>query len=107
VELNIGNAYNVLHGNFIAPVNGTYMFSLYACSNSGHVIVLDLMQNGALFGHFLTGDGDIAGCNSRTFIMELKKGDDVYVSQGSYGDYLLAYGLYGYPHFSGVLLSAS
>jgi hypothetical protein len=107
VELNIGNAYNGLHGNLIAPVNGTYLFSLFACSNSGHYIVLDFMRNGAIVGQFLSGDTDNSGCNSRTFIIELKKGDDVYVSQGSFGDYLLAYKTYGYPHFSGVLLSAS
>ena len=107
VELNLGNAYNVLHGNFLAPVNGTYQFSIYACSEVGHVIVLDLMRNGSIVGHLLAGDQDYSACSSSTFLLELKKGDDVYVSEGSYGDYLFAHNTYGYPRFTGVLLSAN
>jgi hypothetical protein len=107
VELNLGNAYNVLHGNFLAPINGTYLFLLYACSDTGNFIVLDLMRNGAIVEQYLSGDNENVGCNSRTFITNLKKGDDVYVSQGSFGDYLYAHPLFGYPQFSGVLLNAS
>jgi hypothetical protein len=106
VDLNIGNAYNVLHGNFVAPINGIYLFSLHACSHSGHVTVLDLLSNGSKVGHILAGDPDWNACNSNTFIMDLKQGDDVYVSTGG-GDYLRAYEPYGYPHFTGVLLSAN
>jgi hypothetical protein len=106
VELNNGNAYNVLHGNFLAPINGTYLFVIYACSQVAHAIVLDLMLNGSSVNHVLAGDQNYHACNSNTLIIELKKGDDVYVSVGS-GDYLKAEKSYGYPHFSGVLLSAS
>jgi hypothetical protein len=106
VELNIGNAYNGLHGNFLAPINGTYLFSIYACSQVAHVIVLDLMLNGSSVNHLLAGDQNYHACNSNTLITELKKGDDVYVSVGS-GDYLKELEPYGYPYFSGVLLSAS
>jgi hypothetical protein len=106
VDLNIGNAYNVHHGNFVAPINGIYLFSLHACSHDGHYIVLDLLSNGSKVGHLLAGDYDTNNCNSNTFIMDLKQGDDVYVSTGG-GDYLRTYEPDGYPHFSGVLLSAN
>lgn len=102
VELNIGNAYNVLHGNFIAPVNGTYLFSIYACSYLGHTVVLHLMRNGSIVDHLLAGDQNYHECSSNTVILDLNKGDDVYVSGR---DYLYANAGYGYPHFSGVLLN--
>jgi hypothetical protein len=103
IALNISNAYNVLHGNFLAPAKDTYLFSLYACSDSGNYFVLDLMRNGEIVGLFLSGNSAISARTSRTFIMEFKKGDDVYVSQGLAGGKSFIW--IPYPHFSGVLLS--
>lgn len=104
MELNIGNAYNVHHGNMIAPVNGTYLFSMTACSGSNHAIVFDLVKNGATIGRLLAGDDQYTACSSKTFVTQLKKGDDVYVTEGTYGDQIYSIPAYGRPHFMGILL---
>lgn len=105
VELNLGNAYNGHHGNFLVPVNGTYLFSIYMCSHPPHTIVLDLMRNGLTVGRLLAGDPDYSNCNSNTYILQLTSGDDIYVNEGTYGDLLAVAGNYGRPHFLGVLIN--
>ncbi|XP_071166081.1 heavy metal-binding protein HIP-like [Mytilus edulis] len=106
VKLNIGNAYYLSHGNFIAPVNGLYQFSITACSHLGHYVVLELTVNTAVVGKVLAGDTVYDECSSNTFLVQLLSGDDVFVQHETDGDYLLSYPAYGFPSFSGVLLRA-
>ncbi|XP_063431734.1 heavy metal-binding protein HIP-like [Mytilus trossulus] len=106
VKLNIGNAYYLSHGNFIAPVNGLYQFSITACSTSGHYVVLELTVNTAVVGKVLAGDTGYDECTSKSFLIQLSSGDDVFVQHESQGDYLLSNAVYGFPSFAGVLLRA-
>ncbi|CAC5392333.1 unnamed protein product [Mytilus coruscus] len=104
IKLNIGNAYHLAHGNFIAPVKGLYLFSVTACSNEPHYIVLELRVNAAMVGKVIAGDGKFAECTSKSFLVQLSAADDVYVQHEAVGDYLFSDPRYGYPSFSGVLL---
>ncbi|CAG2218503.1 C1QL [Mytilus edulis] len=104
IKLNIGNAYYPAHGNFIAPVKGIYLFSITACSQSSHIIVLELTVNVTVVGKVLAGDRYYAECTSKSFLVDLSAGDDVYVQHEAVGDYLFSDSRYGYPSFSGALL---
>lgn len=104
IKLNIGNAFHLAHGNFIATVKGLYLFSITACSYTGHVIVLELTSNAAVVGKVLAGDQNYAECTSKSFLVQLSTGDDVYVQHKATGDYLYSNPSYGYPSFSGALL---
>lgn len=104
IKLNIGSAYFLAHGNFIAPAKGLYLFSITACSHSSHIIVLELTVNVAVVGKVLAGDQNYSECTSKSFLVQLSAGDDVYVQHKSTGDYLYSNPSYGYPSFSGALL---
>lgn len=104
VKLNLGNAYNPHHGMFVAPVNGTYLFAITACSHAGHYIVLQVNVNNALLGKNLAGDGSYSDCSGKVFLTQLSVGDDVFVQHVDQGDDLLAFTEYGFPTFLGVLL---
>ncbi|XP_052268846.1 heavy metal-binding protein HIP-like [Dreissena polymorpha] len=104
VQLNLGNAYHQHLGGFLAPFNGTYLFSVSACSGGGHHIVLDLMNHGSLIGKILGGDPAYSDCSSETTITELKQGDEVYVQHhSSKGDSIVANDA-TLNSFTGVLL---
>lgn len=105
VKLNIGNAYFNVHGNFIAPVGGVYQFSVTACAQSNHYIVLELIVNARVVGKVLAGDTGYNECSSNSFLLQLSTGDDVYVQHKTVGDYLLANPAAGLPTFAGVLLN--
>ncbi|XP_045202224.2 heavy metal-binding protein HIP-like [Mercenaria mercenaria] len=106
VKLNLGNAYIPHHGLFIAPVNGTYLFSVSACSKAGRYITLSIVAKNIAAGHLLAGCSSITDCNSKDFLLWLQAGDDVYIRHSGEGDYLFANSKYGYPTFSGVLVHA-
>ncbi|XP_052226737.1 complement factor I-like isoform X2 [Dreissena polymorpha] len=79
VQLNLGNAYHKHLGAFLAPVNGTYLFSVSSCSPKSHYSVLDLVNNQIPIGKVLSGSPNFNDCSSQTTITELKQGDEVYV----------------------------
>lgn len=79
IKLNIGTAYYLAHDNFIAPVNGIYILSVAACSESSHFIALELTVNAAVVGRVFAGDQNYAECSSKSFFVQLSAGDDVYV----------------------------
>ena len=106
VKLNAGSAYNPIHGIFIAPTNGTYQFTMTACSLWRHYIALDLHVNTLIYDSLIAGDTAFNACSSKTVFVSLKQNDDVYIKHDNYGDYLLATSRDGYPSFGGVLLYA-
>ncbi|XP_053403077.1 b(0,+)-type amino acid transporter 1-like [Mercenaria mercenaria] len=98
VVTNIGNAYNQHHGTFVAPVGGTYVFSVTLQQDGettwGHFVV-----NGAVVAKLYLKTGQGA---SQTIVVNLSTGDDVSVqnteiNRGFYGDL--------YSTFSGFLLN--
>lgn len=107
VKLNLGNAYNPHHGMFAVPVNGTYQFTVTACSLRAHFVILELTVNNANLGRVLAGDSAYSECSSNTFLAELQTGDDVYVQLVNGQGYLLAAATHGYLCFTGVLLQAN
>ena len=107
VKLNIGNAYNPIHGNFIAPFNGSYLFTVSACSENGHFVVLDFHVNTLVYDKVLAGDTQINDCSSKTILVSLTINDDVFVKHEQTGDYLNANPAAGFPSFGGVLLSGA
>jgi len=108
VKLNVGNAYSPIHGVFVAPYNGTYQFTLTACSVPTHYVVLEFYINTLVYDRLLAGDQDFTQCSSKTIFASLKENDDVFVKQhAQYGDFLKADNGYGLPSFGGVFLSAN
>ncbi|XP_052784758.1 heavy metal-binding protein HIP-like isoform X2 [Mya arenaria] len=104
VTLNEGNAYNPHHGTFVAPVNGTYQFTITTCSTGGHYNILDLVANTEVVGRVTCGDTTYVECTSNTFYVILNSCDDVYVRHQADGDFIYASGRLGLPVFGGVLL---
>ena len=98
---NIGNGYHNLHGNFVAPVAGVYVFYASILSDSGNCHA-KLMKNGQTLAMFSTPElYDSAG---HMAVIELNAGDDVAVKNADYPD-TVYFGSY-YSTFSGFLLYA-
>ncbi|WAR06938.1 HIP-like protein [Mya arenaria] len=104
VTINEGNAYNTLHGNFVAPYNGTYLFTVTSCAVGGHFNTLDILVDGTTFGSVRCGDTNYHECSTKVFIKALTAGDDVYIRHQNYGDSIYASSIEGYPVFGGALL---
>lgn len=102
VKINEGNAYH--HGTFVAPVSGTYQFSVTCCSNRANWVALDLSVNTATVGRLLAGDNDYDECTSKVYYVHLTANDDVYVKHEKGGGSLLSLDDYGLPSFGGFLI---
>jgi hypothetical protein len=77
VITNLGNSYNNHNGNFIAPVSGTYVFSVTVMSRYHVNAHLRLVKNGQTVS-YLYVSGSEAGYDttSQTAVLLLQKGDD-------------------------------
>eukprot|EP00745_Piridium_sociabile_P000458 TRINITY_DN1029_c0_g1_i14.p1 TRINITY_DN1029_c0_g1~~TRINITY_DN1029_c0_g1_i14.p1 ORF type:complete len:223 (-),score=44.31 TRINITY_DN1029_c0_g1_i14:188-856(-) len=104
VVTNIGSGYNHTDGLFIAPVNGSYVFSLHQMNADVHnALVLAIVKNGAVLDLALAeGSGAAYDQGSSMVTTQLTAGDHVWVRQDS-GD-----GVRGsyWTIFSGFLLHA-
>lgn len=75
---NRGNAYNGHHGTFIAPVAGTYVFSVTLHSSGAQT-----------WGHFVVNGNILAKLHvhedqsTQTVVVDLKAGDDVSVQNSA------------------------
>jgi len=74
---NIGGAFDLEHGEFTAPVGGTYYVSLQACVSHAMWMTLAIMKDGAVIGKLLSGDADY--CSSHSLVTELASGDKMWV----------------------------
>ena len=106
VIVNLGNNYDPRHGAFTATINGTYLFSLEACSIANHYISLAVQKNNVEMGVVLAGDTSYTACSSNTFVFPLVSGDDVWIQhRGTTGDYLHAQ--FEGTNFAGTLINPS
>ena len=81
---NVDNAYNPLTGKFTSPVEGTYLFSWNIRSNFGTSVFTMLMVNGYGVMAMHTDSGEslhqgFQSSSSKTVIITLLKGDEVYI----------------------------
>ncbi|WAR27291.1 C1QT3-like protein [Mya arenaria] len=78
VVSNVGGAYNVHLGSFVAPVSGIYVFSTTLLSYPGHTSHFQFVKNNdfvsRLFLHTSSGQYETV---SQTVVLQLNKGDDV------------------------------
>ena len=102
VLVDLDNNYDPRHGTFTAKINGTYLFSVEACSLAGHYIHLALIKNYSEMGAVLGGDTGYRSCSSSTFIFPLVENDDVWVQHKTRGDYISVF--YTGNNFAGVLI---
>ncbi|XP_060558115.1 uncharacterized protein LOC132718432 [Ruditapes philippinarum] len=77
---NLGSAYNSHNGNFVAPLDGTYVFSVTLMSlyhANAHVM---FYKNGQPVSRLYVSGGEAGyDTTSQTIILQLTKGDDVCV----------------------------
>ncbi|XP_046446328.1 uncharacterized protein LOC124195793 isoform X1 [Daphnia pulex] len=93
---NVGNAFNLKSGVFVAPRNGTYVFYLSISVNSHSSLLLSLRLNDADIASCLKTSYGAWHCNI-PYTLKLKPGDRVHVSvkEGSIDN----------AYFTGFLLS--
>ncbi|XP_052785210.1 complement C1q tumor necrosis factor-related protein 3-like [Mya arenaria] len=78
VVTNVGGAYNVHLGSFVAPVSGIYVFSTTLLSYPGHTTHFRFVKNNQAVSHLYlkTSPGQYETV-SQTVVLQLNKGDDV------------------------------
>ncbi|XP_030018027.1 complement C1q tumor necrosis factor-related protein 3-like isoform X2 [Sphaeramia orbicularis] len=103
VKTNIGNAYNQHTGVFTTPVSGTYYFTFFYHALGGHPAHLFLQKNGHVvaqtYDHKSQHDGADNGGNA--VILQLQKGDQVFVRLGAHAH---IWAPHHYTTFSGFLI---
>jgi hypothetical protein len=104
VWTNIGNGYDSSSGVFTAPRGGVYQFSCSAMTASDKTLRLHLMKNDQRTVSLYPGQ---SGYNTGTLsmVLELKKGDRVYIKQGGRGKSLYSESGSNFCMFSGYFIS--
>ncbi|CAG2243267.1 unnamed protein product [Mytilus edulis] len=84
IELNHGNGYSSLDGEFVCTVQGTYVLSWTITCSDNTAIETELVVNGIVKGHIFTDAGNHADyeTNSGTAVLDLKVGDRVWIRVG-------------------------
>lgn len=107
IQLNHGNSYCSLDGEFVCTVLGTYFLSWTITCADYTAIETELVVNGNVKGHILTDAGNHPDyeTNSGTAIVDLKVGDRVWIRVGNeYTGKIVGTGL-GSSTFSGFLVN--
>ncbi|XP_060581358.1 uncharacterized protein LOC132737976 [Ruditapes philippinarum] len=107
VITNLGHGYNNHNGNFVAPMDGTYVFSATLMSMYKRNTRAAFFRNGKLVSQmYLTGIDSAHATASQTIILQLRQWDDVSIHNldadtglaGSHYSVFSGYLLYeGYP----------
>lgn len=86
VVANIGNSFIASSGTFRAPSNGTFMFSVTACSKGDDWGVLDIICDGITIGQVRSGNnGGYYDCNSEVTVAYLEEGSSVWIERSEGG----------------------
>ena len=104
VKTDIGHSYNPQHGIFTAPVKGVYLFSASICTTPDNAVHLNMVKNGNIVAYLYSyNNGWDLG--SQTVVLELTKGDEVWMKHDPKYDQAGKSTLTSYFNsFSGVLL---
>ncbi|XP_045165295.2 complement C1q-like protein 4 [Mercenaria mercenaria] len=100
---NIGNGYDSRHGEFRAPVTGTYEFSVSMLMNPGHWTGVEIVKDGVAIGKLRTGDSAKWTMAGTSVTAELTAGQDVWVEHIAESDSNVFYGQ-SFSTFSGHLI---
>ena len=79
VQLNSGNAYRPFHGNFIAPVSGTYFFTHTAATNPKSWIRIYLKRNCVIVGQLLNSALPNYVKTTESVVIHLNQSDDIWL----------------------------
>ncbi|XP_052083635.1 C1q-related factor-like [Mytilus californianus] len=107
IQLNHGNSYSSLDGEFVCTLQGTYAVSWTITCSDNTAIETELVVNGNVKGHIFTDAGNHADyeTNSGTAVLDLKVGDRVWIRVGHvYNGQIVGNGL-GSSTFSGFLVN--
>ena len=103
---NVGNAYDIQHGYFEAPYDGTYLFSVTLCTGGNNWVVFRIVQdvNSNILGEGHPGDSSWAACAPSTVVTQMKRGSRVWVEMDRVKGGTIRSD-YGIPSFTGVFLN--
>ena len=80
VVVNVGNSFDRVSGCFRAPSNGTYLFSVTACSKGNDWGVLNIVNDEKVLGQVRSGnDGGYYDCNSEVAVGYMEVGSQVWI----------------------------
>ncbi|KAH3819207.1 hypothetical protein DPMN_120940, partial [Dreissena polymorpha] len=103
VLTNVGGAYDSRHGEFRAPYDGTYEFSVSLYMRGARWAGLEIVREGVAVSKVRTGDGSEYTMAGTTVTLALRAGQDVWVRHIDESDSNAIDGE-TFPTFSGHLL---
>ena len=106
---NVGNAYDIHHGVFEAPCDGTYLFSVTLCTKSNNWVEFRIIQDGNTIREGFSGDSSWHTCGSSTVVTQMKSGSRMWVeidrAHGGGSDHGIVNSDHGIPSLTGVFLN--
>ncbi|KAL4226398.1 hypothetical protein ACF0H5_014381 [Mactra antiquata] len=103
VDVNAGNAYDVRHGIFTAPIDGVYEFTTAVLNRPGISTGLEIVKNGISCTKVKSGDDSYYTMGTNAVALDLQAGDEVWVRHVNESDSQTINGE-GYTTFSGYFI---